>query len=179
EPTMRQIAGAPSSSVNVLVTYQSGIGFGATYASWSNTMTLSGLPATAVVSTGRANALQINEYFIHQIVHAFQDKALDVGVFDSFGPEGTAVLTTSLIRELHPTLVPPSSVWQLSNLAINYDHLSQMPGAALAGESYFGPGPRINHQYLAAGGLFLFITASQTSPQSPTSPDWHHYDHLS
>ncbi len=171
DPTMRALLGAPTHSVALTVRYSPSLGgAGATYAPFSNVMTLSALPDTGLGLPGRVDARQLYEIVIHEYAHVFQDGLLDRG-WSSWTAEGIAVFATALVAKQHPELTPPDSVYSVENLVQNLDHLRE-PGLNLGGDQYWAMDARVIQRYLGAGSLFLALAASQTSPQSPNATSW-------
>ncbi|MBI5431638.1 MAG: hypothetical protein HZA52_02280 [Planctomycetes bacterium] len=162
------IVGEPSANMTVTIGYDPSSPYGGTYSYFSNHLTFRTLPIGY-------NANFFNATFVHEAIHAYNDAALEQG-YHSWGAEGIAVAGTALVAEaVFPERQLVAANRSLGELFGNYDNLSQMGAIAIGGQSNLASNVSGVHSYMAAGGLWSLVVASQSGA---ISGEWVEYDYL-
>ena len=154
EVALGLVVGPPSGTFTVTVVHDPDLPFGGTYSFGTNALTFRTLPEGY-------NARFFNATFAHEMVHAYSDAALEQG-FTSWCAEGIAVAATGILqRLLSPAWPMDISDRSLPSISTLYDHVSQSGPEAIGGTSFLAGNVAPSRSYLAAGGVFWFLTVSQ------------------
>lgn len=164
---LRAILGPPSANITVTVGYDS-LRSASYYLLDVNCIMMSLLPAGY-------NQTFYDGQFTHEMVHAFQDAALERGG-DGWSTEGIAVSATAIVAEaVSSTRWLNSTSRSLGELSVTYDNISQMGAAAIGGMDFLAANVSPLHSYVAAGGLWWLLIAAESEAHAGA---WTEYTYL-
>lgn len=161
---LRTILGPPSANITVTVGYDS-LARASYYLVDANCIMMSLLPEGY-------NQGYYDGQFTHEMVHAFQDAALERGG-SGWTTEGIAVSATAIVAE-----AVSSRRWlnatsrSLGELSVAYDNISQMGAAAIGGMDYLAANVSPLHSYVATGGLWWLLIAAESEADAGAWTDY-------
>lgn len=157
EPTLRTLIGPPTRSQAVRVEFGTiPPQFAAAYYPSANRIRLGWVPSQG------GDPAAFKENFVHEVVHAYQDAALDVpSAWADWVIEGIAVAATGLVRLVHPDELDAASPWRPRVVTSRYDSLAFIGPDRLSGTRRFANAFSLIDAYVAAGGFWLLLTGAQ------------------
>jgi hypothetical protein len=167
---LRTILGPPSANITVTVGYDS-LRSASYYLLDANCIMMALLPVGY-------NQTFYDGQFTHEMVHAFQDAALERGGA-GWAIEGIAVSATAIVAEaVSPRRWLNATSRSLGELSVTYDNISQMGAAAIGGTDYLAANVSPLHSYVAAGGLWWLLIAAESEADAGAWTDYTYLAHF-